>query len=97
MPFFLMNKFKASANIASSVNDLVKYMGLHLTMDQSPVLSSYTLRDMHRMHWVFDNWDGGYGLGLELHKIKDWVISGHTGGYPVISQPLLCARNIIPV
>lgn len=82
MPFFLMNGFEASANFASSINDLVKYMRFHLSKGQTPILSGHTLRDMHRIHWLYDKWDGGYGLGLGLYKIKDWVISGHSGGYP---------------
>ena len=80
-PFWLMNGFEASANFASSVNDLVKYAGFHLGKGDG-LLSPYTLPDMHRVHWLNENWEGGYGLGLGLYKIKDWVISGHGGGYP---------------
>jgi hypothetical protein len=82
LPFFLMNGFEASANFASSVNDLVKYAGFHLLTDTTSVLSEHTLRDMHRIHWLNDNWNGGYGLGIRVFKIKDWVINGHGGGYP---------------
>ena len=87
-PFWLMKGFEASANFASSVNDLAKYAAFHLCRpDSAPpgtsdVLSPYTLLDMHRVHWLDENWKGGYGLGVGLHKIKDWVISGHGGGYP---------------
>jgi len=82
LPFFLMNGFEASANFASSVNDLVKYATFHLSKDESPILSNHTLRDMHRVHWLQDSWDNGYGLGLGVYKIKDWTLSGHSGGYP---------------
>ena len=81
-PFWKMNAFEASANFASSVNDLVKYAGFHLGLTGNTVLSPYTLFDMHRVHWLEDGWNGGYGLGMGLQKIKDWVISGHGGGYP---------------
>ena len=81
-PFWKMNAFEASANFASSVNDLVKYAGFHLGLTGNTVLSPYTLFDMHRVHWLEDGWKGGYGLGMALHKIKDWDISGHGGGYP---------------
>ena len=81
-PFWKMNAFEASANFASSVNDLVKYAAFHLGLTGNTVLSPYTLFDMHRVHWLEDGWKGGYGLGMALHKIKDWVISGHGGGYP---------------
>ncbi len=81
-PFFLMNGFEASANFASSANDLVKYARFHLSQDKTEILSEYSLRDMHRVHWLYEKWDGGYGLGISLFKVKDWVISGHSGGYP---------------
>ncbi len=80
--FWLMNGFEASANFASSVNDLVKYAGFHLGLAEGAVLSPYALLDMHRVHWLDEGWKGGYGLGLGLHRIQDWVISGHGGGYP---------------
>ena len=82
LPFWLMNGFEASANFASSVNDLVKYAGFHLGLTGGSALSPYSLLDMHRIHWLDAGWDGGYGLGMGLYRVKDWVISGHGGGYP---------------
>ncbi len=82
LPFWLMQGFEASANFAASVRDLVKYAAFHLGLSGAAVLSPYSLLDMHRVHWLNDGWDGGYGLGLGLYRIKDWTISGHGGGYP---------------
>jgi hypothetical protein len=92
MPFFLMNGFEASANFASTVNDLVKYARFHLSQGQTPVLSGHTLRDMHRVHWLYDKWDGGYGLGISTQRIKDWVVTGHGGGYPGYLTGFLVCR-----
>lgn len=82
MPFFLMNGFEASANFASSINDLVKYAAFHLTEEENAVLSPHSLRDMHRIHWLEPTWSSGYGLGSMQYKLEDWSISGHGGGYP---------------
>lgn len=82
MPFFLMNGFEASANFASSINDLIKYAVFHLSTDDNPVLSSHSLRDMHRIHWLEESWQDGYGLGAMLYRLNEWQISGHAGGYP---------------
>ena len=82
MPFFLMNGFEASANFASSINDLVTYAAFHLGEHDHPVLSPHSRRDMHRVHWLDEAWQGGYGLGSMLYKLDDWSISGHAGGYP---------------
>ena len=82
MPFFLMEGFEASANFASSINDLVKYAAFHLCEGENPVLSPHSLRDMHRIHWLEPSWSTGYGLGSMQYKLGDWSISGHGGGYP---------------
>ena len=82
IPFFLMNGFEASANFASSINDLVKYAAFHLSADENAVLSPHSLQDMHRIHWLEPSWDAGYGLGSMQYKLDDWSISGHAGGYP---------------
>ncbi len=82
MPFFLMNGFEASANCASSIRDLAKYAAFHLSDADNPALSPHSLRDMHRVHWLDDKWQGGYGLGSALYKQGDWTIGGHGGGYP---------------
>ncbi|MDE2776199.1 MAG: serine hydrolase [Chloroflexota bacterium] len=82
MPFFLMKGFEASANFASSINDLVKYAAFHLSDEENAVLSPHSLRDMHRIHWLEPKWDSGYGLGSMQYKLEDWSISGHGGGYP---------------
>ena len=82
LPFWIMKGFEASANFASSVKDLVKYAAFHLGERGEEVLSAYSLLDMHRVHFLNEGWEGGYGLGLGLYRLKDRVISGHGGGYP---------------
>lgn len=73
--------FSPSASVASSIHDLVKYARFHLSKGQTPILSGYSLREMHRVHWVNDDWRGGYGLGTRTWRIADYTVSGHTGGY----------------
>ena len=80
-PISASNGFSAAFSIASSVNDLVKYMRFHLSMEDTPLLSAYSLREMHRIQWLNKNWQNGYGLGAEVYRINEWIISGHSGGY----------------
>lgn len=80
-PFVATGGFSASASMASSVNDLVKYMRFHMSGTDSPVLSAHSLRDMHRVHWLNKDWQGGYGLGMGTWRIGDWTLIGHSGGY----------------
>lgn len=94
LPFFLMNGFEASANFASTLNDLVKYANFHLSTETNAVLSPHSLRDMHRVHWLYPKWEGGYGFGSSLFKVNDWVISGHSGGYPgYLTQFTICREH----
>jgi CubicO group peptidase (beta-lactamase class C family) len=80
-PFVDSRAFSPSTSMASSVKDLVKYAKFHLSKGQTPILSAYSLRDMHRPHWIYENWQGGYGLGISSMRINDWTISGHNGAY----------------
>lgn len=81
IPFIATNGFSPSASLASSVNDLAKYAKFHLSKGQTPILSGYSLRDMHRLHWTRPDWSEGYGLGIGTVRINDWNVSGHGGGY----------------
>lgn len=93
-PFAATNGFSASASMASSVNDLVKYARFHLGLQHSEVLSSHTLREMHTIHWLDKDWKGGYGLGIFIGRIGDWIISGHSGGYKgYLTQFNLCREH----
>ncbi|MGJ3237152.1 MAG: serine hydrolase [Anaerolineae bacterium] len=81
VPFINARAFSPSASVASTLNDLVKYARFHLSKGQTPILSGYSLREMHRVHWVYPDWSGGYGLGTRTWRIGQWNVSGHTGGY----------------
>lgn len=81
-PFVETGGFSASASFASSINDLVKYAGFHLSEGRSGEgLSSYSLHDMHRPHWLHDDWQSGYGLGSGILRLHDVTVAGHSGGY----------------
>ncbi|MEM9951682.1 MAG: serine hydrolase domain-containing protein [Chloroflexota bacterium] len=79
--FIETKAFSPSASMASTVNDLVKYAKFHLSKGLTPLISGYYLREMHRVHWVNEDWSGGYGLGTRTWRMGDYVVSGHTGGY----------------
>jgi CubicO group peptidase (beta-lactamase class C family) len=94
VPFIATNGFSPSASMASSVNDLAKYAKFHLSKGQTPILSGYSLRDMHRLHWVRPDWSEGYGLGVGFIRIDDWTASGHGGGYKgFLTQFRVCREH----
>lgn len=73
--------YDSATGMASTINDLAKYARFHLSTENTPLLSAYALRDMHRPHAVSDRWDSGYGLGISVMRMGNHTLSGHGGGY----------------
>ncbi len=90
-----------AANIVSNVEDLTSYVSAHLREgrgEESKILSSYSLREMHRAHWVQPDWNSGWGLGFGVRKRGDKTFVGHGGwvaGYK--SQITFCVKDKIGV
>jgi D-alanyl-D-alanine carboxypeptidase len=71
--------------IASTVEDLAKYMAFHMAEGnnaESPILSGRTLREMHRPQWLLPDWQNGYGFGMRVRRIDGVVRVGHGGAVP---------------
>ena len=81
IPIIDSRGFDSAAGIVSSVSDLAKYAKFHMSTDNHALLSAYSLREIHRPHWTFTDFSGGYGLGVRVTRIGDWALTGHTGGY----------------
>lgn len=81
VPFIATNGFSPAGSMASSINDLAKYARFHLSTQDTPVLSSYSLREMHNIQWLNKDWQAGYGLGIGIQHLGEWTVSGHAGGY----------------
>jgi CubicO group peptidase (beta-lactamase class C family) len=87
-----------AANIASCVEDLARYVIAHLKGDSSAILSAWSLREMHRAHWVDPDWSSGWGLGFSVRKRGSRTMVGHGGfvaGYK--SQITFCPDEKIGV
>jgi hypothetical protein len=46
------------------------------------IVGTGSLREMHRVRSVEENWTSGTGLGFDITRIKDRTYVGHGGGYP---------------
>jgi len=56
-----------AANMVSTVEDLSRFASLQFydgPAGQDRVLKGSTLREMQRVHWVYDSFSGGRGLGF---------------------------------
>lgn len=70
-----------AAQIVSSVVDLARFAVLHLAEAPAdgPVLRPATVREMHRPHWVRDDWSGGRGLGFAVSRRGGTTYVAHGG------------------
>jgi len=68
-----------AANICSNVEDLARYLIAQMRGDSSAILSGYSLREMHRAHWIQPDWNSGWGLGFSVYKRGSRTMVGHGG------------------
>jgi CubicO group peptidase (beta-lactamase class C family) len=82
--FFQANGVRAAAGFSSNVEDLGKFASWQFRLRDTTtteILKSSTLKNMHNIHWIDEDWKGTRGLGFGIYKGKNgdkWV--GH-GGY----------------
>lgn len=83
-PFMNAAGFAPAFTNASSVTDLAKFISFNFRYEQSgPVLRGSTLKEMHRIQWLEDDWLNGWGLGFGIRRdSKGNVWAGHGGGAP---------------
>jgi len=84
-PFF-SRSITSAAGFTSSVRDLARFIiwqfekyndGLN-----NDILKSNTLRDMHSVHWMDEDWNAAWGIGFEINRVEDMLLVGHSGGCP---------------
>ncbi len=82
MPFTEAKGLASAANITSSLEDLARFVSLQFRKGKaggSQILNSYTLAEMHRLHFINKAWTGGYGLGFRVWREGDYTVVGHGG------------------
>ena len=86
MPFIDARSMGAAAGITSTVSDMAKFVSSQFrkgTRSGAQILSTGSMREMHRVRSVEENWSYGYGLGFGVSRIKDKTYVGHSGGYQI--------------
>ncbi len=71
-----------AANMVSTVEDLGRFASLHFhdgSAEENGVLRASTLREMHRVHFVYPSWSGGRGLGFGVSHRDGKNIVSHGG------------------
>lgn len=71
-----------AANLVSTVEDMARFAALQFSggpAGGTQVVSGSTLREMHRVHWVYPSFSGGRGLGFSVSRRGGTTFVGHGG------------------
>ena len=85
LPFVDARGMAAATGVTSNVEDMAKFVSAQFrkgTRGGAQIVSTGSLREMHRVRSVEENWTAGTGLGFDVSRIKDRTYVGHGGGYP---------------
>lgn len=84
VPEHTFKAYAPAAGIASSVNDMAKFASWHFRLHENggeEILKATTLRNMQRVHWVNQDFDGpAWGLAYAANRYGEKTLWGH-GGY----------------
>jgi D-alanyl-D-alanine carboxypeptidase len=85
MPFVDARGMASATGITSNVEDMARFVSAQFRtgkMSSSQILSTGSLREMHRVRVLENNWTRGNAIGFAVSREKDKVYIGHGGGYP---------------
>ncbi len=85
LPFFQARGIAPAAGYASTALDLAKFASWQfrlLAKGGTEVLSSNTLREMQRVHFMDPAWETTWGLGFEVWRSDGKTFVGHGGSCP---------------
>lgn len=83
--FFDKKAMAPSGNMASTVEDLAKFISLQFregSAGGAQILKGSTLREMHRVHWLRPSWKSGWGLGWSVVNVEGQERITHGGSVP---------------
>jgi D-alanyl-D-alanine carboxypeptidase len=84
IPFIDARGMGSATGITSSVDDMAKFVSAQFRrgrMGGRQLLSTGSLREMHRVRSVEENWQSGTGIGFAVSRFRDRTFVGHGGGY----------------
>jgi D-alanyl-D-alanine carboxypeptidase len=85
MPFTDARGMAAATGITSTVGDMAKFVSAQFRRGPrggAQILSTGSLREMHRLRSLENNWTSGNGIGFAVSRVDGKSYVGHGGGYP---------------
>jgi CubicO group peptidase (beta-lactamase class C family) len=84
-PFVDARGMAAATGLTSTVSDMAKFVSAQFRSGKrggDRILSTPSLREMHRVRMLESTWTRGQGIGFSVQRIDDRLYVGHGGGYP---------------
>jgi CubicO group peptidase (beta-lactamase class C family) len=85
LPFVDSRGMAAATGITSTLEDMARFVSAQFrkgTTGGDRILSTASLREMHRVRMLENNWTRGNGIGFAVTRDRDKIYVGHGGSYP---------------
>jgi hypothetical protein len=85
LPFVDARGMAAATGLTSTVSDMAKFVSAQFRSGKRGgdcILSTSSLREMHRVRMLESTWTRGQGIGFSVQRTEDKLYVGHGGGYP---------------
>ncbi|MBC7897805.1 MAG: beta-lactamase family protein [Cytophagaceae bacterium] len=84
IPFIDAKGMGSATGLTSNVEDMAKFVSAQFRKGPRggrQILSTGSLREMHRVRSLDNNWTSGTGIGFGVNRFRDKTYVGHGGGY----------------
>jgi CubicO group peptidase (beta-lactamase class C family) len=85
MPFVDARGMAAATGVTSTVEDMARFVSAQFRTGPAGgdrILGTASLREMHRVRMLENNWSRGNGIGFAVTRNRDRTYIGHGGSYP---------------
>ena len=85
LPFVDARGMAAATGLTSTVEDMARFVSAQFREGErgdDRILSTASLREMHRVRMLENDWTRGQGIGFGVRRVNDRLYVGHGGGYP---------------
>ena len=85
MPFVDARGMAAATGLTSTVEDMARFVSAQFrtgARGDDRLLSTASLREMHRVRMLENTWTSGQGIGFSVRRVDGKIFIGHGGGYP---------------
>ena len=85
MPFVDARSMGSATGITSTVGDMARFVSAQFRKGPrggNQILSTASLREMHRVRMLENTWTSGNAIGFAVNRVDNRLYVGHGGGYP---------------